>query len=388
MPSTRASCRGLPPSSSTRRSEVKRVPGIVALAALCAACDRLPPDVIRHAAEAAPEALSAWGIVYRDGDALTVNPAATPYELNSPLFSDYAHKLRTVWLPPGSRARYRDEGPFDFPVGTIISKTFYYPVAGDGSVVRRDAERTTLTRRIDFRRHRVLETRLLVRGEEGWFALPYVWNAGQTDATLALAGDVVSLSFSDGGEDFHYVVPDANQCAGCHVTHHASRALEPIGPSAWQLNRVVAVEDGQREQVAYWQEAGLVDGVPPELPAGIDASDPASAPLAARARAYLSSNCAHCHNADGPADTSALDLSLTARDGRDIGVCKPPVAVGRGSGDRPYDITPGRPQDSILVYRMQHSDPAIAMPELGRSVVHEEGVALVTDWIASLPGAC
>jgi len=37
---------------------------------------------------------------------------------------------------------------------------------------------------------------------------------------------------------------------------------------------------------------------------------------------------------------------------------------------------------------MQHSDPAIAMPELGRSAVHREAVELVRDWIAGLPGNC
>ncbi len=58
------------------------------------------------------------------------------------------------------------------------------------------------------------------------------------------------------------------------------------------------------------------------------------------------------------------------------------------SGDRSYDIYPGQPGDSILVYRMAHSDPAIAMPELGRSVVHREGVELIRDWIAGLPGDC
>lgn len=365
-----------------------RFAAMLPLVVLVAACDRPAPDVVLHAADAAPAALSAWGIVYRDGDALAVNPAATPYELNTPLFSDYAHKLRTVWMPPGSRAGYRDDGPFEFPVGTIISKTFFYPSAGDGTVARHDAERTALTRRIGFSRNRVLETRLLVRYEAGWKALPYVWNAGQTDAVLALAGDVVNLAFDDDGESFHYVVPDANQCAGCHVTNHTARVLEPIGPRAWQLNRVVSVDETRHAQLAYWADAGLVDRVPDELPAGIDASDGTSGSLADRARAYLASNCAHCHNAHGPADTSALDLSLTAIDGRDIGVCKPPVAVGRGSGDRPYDITPGRPDASILVYRMQHTDPAIAMPELGRGVVHAEGVALVAEWIASLPGAC
>ena len=65
-----------------------------------------------------------------------------------------------------------------------------------------------------------------------------------------------------------------------------------------------------------------------------------------------------------------------------------PVAVGRGSGDRPYDIYPGRPDQSILLYRMQHSDPAIAMPELGRSAVHAEAVALIDEWIAEMNGEC
>ena len=73
---------------------------------------------------------------------------------------------------------------------------------------------------------------------------------------------------------------------------------------------------------------------------------------------------------------------------RHFGICKTPVAVGRGSGDRPYDIYPGNPDESILVYRMEHSDPAIAMPELGRGVVHAQGVALIRDWIAALPGEC
>ena len=98
--------------------------------------------------------------------------------------------------------------------------------------------------------------------------------------------------------------------------------------------------------------------------------------------------CAHCHNPRGAADTSALDLSLSAPSGRHLGICKSPVAVGRGSGDRSYDIFPGRPDESIIVYRMQQSAPDIAMPELGRSAVHSEGVAAVRAWIAEMNGTC
>jgi hypothetical protein len=115
---------------------------------------------------------------------------------------------------------------------------------------------------------------------------------------------------------------------------------------------------------------------------------PAEATPEQRAKAYLDSNCAHCHNEAGAADTSALHLSIDAAIDVHYGVCKTPVAVGRGSGDRPYDIYPGRPDDSILVYRMQHSDPAIAMPELGRGSVHEEGVEAVSLWIAGMNGEC
>ena len=71
-----------------------------------------------------------------------------------------------------------------------------------------------------------------------------------------------------------------------------------------------------------------------------------------------------------------------------MGVCKPPVAAGGGAGDRLYSIVPGEPDESILLYRMEHDDPAIMMPELGRATAHAEGVALIRDWIASLPGDC
>jgi hypothetical protein len=49
---------------------------------------------------------------------------------------------------------------------------------------------------------------------------------------------------------------------------------------------------------------------------------------------------------------------------------------------------PGAPDESILIYRVESTDPGSMMPELGRSLVHAEGVALLKDWIAGLDGAC
>ena len=33
---------------------------------------------------------------------------------------------------------------------------------------------------------------------------------------------------------------------------------------------------------------------------------------------------------------------------------------------------------------MKSTEPGVAMPELGRATVHDEGVKLVSDWIATM----
>ena len=71
-----------------------------------------------------------------------------------------------------------------------------------------------------------------------------------------------------------------------------------------------------------------------------------------------------------------------------MGYCKPPIAAGKGTGGRLYSIVPGHPEASILSFRLDTSDPSMMMPELGRSLVHAEGVALVSSWIAQLEGEC
>ena len=103
-----------------------------------------------------------------------------------------------------------------------------------------------------------------------------------------------------------------------------------------------------------------------------------------RARAYLEINCAHCHSADGPAKTSGLMLDYHETNPAALGVGKAPVAAGRGSGGRFYGIVPGKPDASIMVYRMEATDPELMMPEMGRKQTHEEGVALVREWIAGM----
>ena len=352
----------------------------------CGAADRV---VSLHASDSPPALLSDWGILLASGGQLELTDGVTPYELNTPLFSDYALKLRTIWMPAGLSAQYDATQEFDFPVGTIISKTFHYRKASDWSL---DNFRVEITQQValasadealDLDEYVLLETRLLVRYEDGWRGYPYVWNATQTDATLEIAGDVrvIELRGANKEQRINYIVPDANQCSGCHTPNHSAGELRPLGPKAWQLNRSYSWWGDDDNQIAHWSRNGLLQAAP-DMPATVIAS------LQQRSRAYLDANCAHCHNPTGAADTSALHLNIEAPVDRNFGICKTPVAVGRGSGDRPYDIYPGRPEDSIVVYRMQHTDPAIAMPELGRSASHVEGVALISAWIAAMSGEC
>ncbi len=157
------------------------------------------------------------------GDPAAQQPATgvIPYDLNSALFSDYAEKYRFIKLPPGTHATYRDDDVFEFPVGTVIAKTFAFP---------RDARDPSQGRRL-------IETRILKREPDGWVGLPYSGTHAQTEATLDVAGDTVDVSWihTDGRtRTDNYIIPNANQCKGCHK---AGETMRPIGPKARHLNR-------------------------------------------------------------------------------------------------------------------------------------------------------
>ena len=228
-----------------------------------------------------------------------------------------------------------------------------------------------------------LETRLLIHKPDGWAAFPYVWNAAGTEAVYAPAGKQADIDFIDPSGmplSIRYAVPNKNQCKTCH---QSGDAVLPIGPKARNLNH-----DGPagKNQLADWQNRGLIDGVPAHPPVTPEIWN-TSQPIEARARAYLDINCGHCHKADGSASNSGLWLGWTETDPVKLGLGKHPTAAGRGSGGRIMVIEPGDPDQSILTFRMASDEPGITMPELGRSIVDKDGLTLVRDWIASLEQA-
>jgi uncharacterized repeat protein (TIGR03806 family) len=350
---------------------------ILYLLALSGCAKSVEPEVSSktgHASTSTPEPfekLSEYGLFVGDGASQEPVEGVIPYDLNSPLFSDYTTKDRFIRVPPRTRAVYNEHDAFEFPIGTVIAKTFSYPH--------------------DFRDpskgRRLLETRILKREVGGWATLPYIWNKAQTEATLDVAGEMVDVSWidTDGRQRTNnYIIPNANQCAGCH---EQGRGSVPIGPKARNLNRDFHFADGTENQLDHWSRLGVLEGAPPSRSAPRLAvwDDPKTGTLDDRARAWLEINCAHCHNPNGPAKSSGLDLLTSQRKPVSFGVHKSPVAAGHGSGGFDFDIVPGRPDRSILAFRIASTHPGVMMPELGKRLVHDEGVALIREWIAAMP---
>ena len=342
-----------------------------------------------------------------------------PFALNTKLFSDYAVKYRVAYLPPGTKATYRSaatdgaNATLNFPAGTIIAKTFSFLDEQTGS-------------------ENAVETRLLIkrtnsRGVARWDGVPYIWSTdanGRRVATLALGGGTaaVSWNFTDvdsgalhQGSAPAYQIPHANQCLSCHANEDADTGSAPIGPKLRNLNRPYASESSinseqsrhevaGKNQIKYWCDKGLVAGCPGDMVVDPltqiatnverlpvfnkpgDAGFPAGSAqdIEARARAYLEVNCAHCHNPRGFAASTGMYMdSLRAVDNT-YGICKRPTATGQeGNGGRTYDIHPGDVDDSIIPFRMgpEATLPAAKMPPIARSVVHDEGHALIEQWI-------
>ena len=340
------------------------------LLGLAPAPPRAPVNLVRLMDEDPAPTLEAYHL-FDDSAVRRPNAGLTPYGLNTPLFSDYAAKQRYLYLPPGLQVKFVNRGPLDFPVGAVLVKTFAYPAD-----FRRPAENL-----------RWIETRLLIHRTSGWAALTYVWNDGQTRAVLKRAGLRVPVEFVDPAGDVRhidYAVPNVNQCKECHAQ---SGAITPLGPKARNLNGDYSYDGGGREnQVTHWTRLGLLSGAPAVAGLGRTGRwDDLAAPLNLRARAYLDANCGHCHNREGLASNSGLYLTWEEADRSAFGFRKRPVAAGRGSGDGLFDIEPGHPEASILVYRMGSTEPGVAMPQIGRSMIDKEGLTLIRAYIKAMP---
>lgn len=352
-------------------------PLALALASALGACGPgLEPNVDVSAPP--PERLSELGLIAWTGRRVVHAREVEPYALNTPLFTDFSLKERHLFLPEGGTM-----GPgglantLDLPVGSALLKTFLFApdlAAPDEGLFP-------------------VETRLLRRTEAGWEAWPYVWDELGEDATLDEVGSVRFIDLLDASgasRTAAHEIPSRQACASCHaMLVEGQGTLTPLGITPRQLHR-----EGQLEA---WAEDGLLVGLDPatvEPAADFDATVAqldrlAHGQIDLAARDYLDVNCAHCHRPGAiQGGFIGLHLNQDHEDDEALGLCRAAMSGGMGTGN-PYVIVPGDASASFLVDRMQAEDPGLRMAPLGRSLAHDDGVALIRTWIASMPSrAC
>lgn len=302
------------------------------------------------------------------GDIKLQNPSEEllPYEPISSLFTDYAKKKRFVYIPKNKKANYTsDDESLNLPIGSALVKTFYYDQVVPSNTTR------------------IIETRVMIRRDTGWIFAEYVWNEQQTEAYLQMGGSTTAVSFQHNGstQAINYEIPSEGNCATCH---NSNLQPLPIGIKPQNLNSTYLYADGSKNQLNKWVEKGFLQNTIPEtINSVVDYSD-ASKDINLRARSYFDINCAHCHHADGSANYVDLRFAYSESSnfenlGVNQGAGIPVPGVFHG-----LIVAPQNAQESSLYYMMGTNNPMVKMPRLGRTIVDQEGLALVEAWINSL----
>jgi len=304
-----------------------------------------------------PALLSQTG-AFSDTPNLQVAAGIEFYEVNQPLWSDGAKKLRWAGIPTGTGITFSPEGKWNFPPGTVLIKQFDI-----GKEERR------------------VETRFeIFKPSGGAYFLTYRWRADQTDADLvATEGLTELIDLADGSQQEWYY-PSRIDCTACHNDEEDPA----LGPNTRQLNRTP--HGAVKNQLADWNDLGLFTPALDESAiTGYDKlkqiSDP-TASLETRVRAYLDVNCAVCHNPVSSPAGADFDARFNT-----------PLAESQIINGRIFlnlgifgakVIKAQDPVASITFHRFSTDDEEERMPPLGRKIVHQEARDLLLDWLLDL----
>lgn len=263
-------------------------------------------------------------------------------ELSSTLFTDYAEKQRLIKLPQGKKMKLTGNGLPDFPEGTLIAKTFYYPLGPGGKL-------------------QIMETRLLLLEGGKWNVAVYKWNKEQTEAFLITDGDVVPVKRLDSNGKMMaigYHIPANQECVSCH---HSNDTILPIGPKARNLNVEVVREQSRINQLQYLIDKGLMSAEKLDKIEKLPPYKDTKASIHERARGYLEINCAHCHQQGGFAGRTTLNLDYGSM----------------------LDKTGIRLHRNNILMRMSEMGD-FHMPKLGTTMIDTAGLQLIKDYLETL----
>lgn len=290
--------------------------------------------------------LSEMGVFSAINDNITPATGVQLYEINSTLFTDYAQKQRLIRLPAGAtmKPNGNDLLPI-FPDNTLIAKTFFYNI---------DDRNPSLGKQ-------VIETRIFLKIAGQWQAADYIWNAAQNEATYTTDGSQKPISYIDlngDTQDVQYQIPSQQDCFTCHNNNDTTF---PIGMKLRSMNFVPSY--ASQNQLDFFVSKGILEGV---TSAGVsvlpDWTDAATYTLDERARAYIDVNCAHCHQPGGSIASFGIDFRL----------------------ETPFDDTGIYANRGKITDRFASTLPTYLMPQLGRTVVHEEALAMLLEYVDAL----
>jgi uncharacterized repeat protein (TIGR03806 family) len=327
---------------------------------------RLVPAPPGHATVEFPRKLSESGL-FQSVKGHVTQPSVVPYSVNSPLWSDGTIKSRFIAIPGDNpKIDFNPTRSWGFPNDTVLVKSF-----GLETIEGKPESQ------------RWIETRFLTKQQNEWVGYSYLWNDDQTDASLVAKEGIdreFTIQTASGERKFAWHYPSRTECMVCH-----SRAASfVLGLSTPQLNRDHNYGTRTENQLTVLARLGLLRGVDT-----IDAAkherlaDPydTKAPLEARAKSYLHSNCAICHvEAGGGNAQMQLEFS-TALDKMKI-VDVPPYHDRFGLADARL-IAPGHPERSVLLHRVAMRGRG-QMPQLATTLVDRQAVEMLTEWIKGL----
>ena len=208
-----------------------------------------------------------------------------------------------------------------------------------------------------------------------WAGYTYEWNDTETAATRVRGGKAKTVGSQT------WIYPSEGECMQCHT----AAAGFSLGLETGQMNRDFDHGSGPENQLDYLDNLGLLNpspanpGILPALPNPIGGSGS----LQDRAKAYLHTNCAQCHQPNGGTQ-STMDLRYATQLAA-MNICNVPPILGEQGIPGSLLVDPGDAGNSILLNRISRRDSA-GMPPIGSAVVDPAGVALIAGWVNSLGG--
>ncbi len=314
-----------------------------------------------------PKLLSQTG-AFKDTPHLVPSDELVPYDLIVPFWSDGAQKMRWIAMPAG-KIEFSPTGEWVFPAGTVFVKTFDLPL---------DARDPKLKRR--------LETRLLMVQEGGSvYGVVYKWRPDLSDADLLSDSLTESVPIANAAGETHsqsWYYPSRKDCGTCHTQLSGG----VLGVKARQMNHDYAYPSGVSDnELREWNHLGwfatpLREADIKDLPR-LAPPDDESRSIEDRARSYLDANCSQCHRPGGTVAgfDARYDTPLEQQ-----GLVNGAVLLDQGI-DRPRIISPHDIWRSIAYMRI-NTVGDIRMPPIDRRTIDARGVALLREWIDSMPG--